>query len=435
VGLGSSSRGSESRFAAYVEAITAALGHADRTAPFRSYCTGLLLPGDRKSVEPMAARVQPARVQAAHQSLHHFVAKADWSDEAVLAAVRARVLPIIERRGAIRALIIDDTGIPKKGTHSVGVARQYCGQLGKQDNCQVAVSLSAANDHASLPIAYRLYLPHEWADDPDRRTQSGVPDEIVFQTKPHIALEQLRAARAAGIAAEVVLADAGYGTDTDFREGITEIGLPYAVGIQSSITLWPPSIEPLPPKQGSGRGLPTSAIRRDAEHQPVSAKQLALDLPKKAWRRVTWREGSNTKLASRFAALRVRPAHRDYQRSTPRPEEWCLIEWPADQPEPTKYFLSTLPATISRRALVAATKLRWRIERDYQELKQELGLGHYEGRGWRGFHHHATLCIAAYGFLLSERGAIPPSGPSAPVLIKEPPLPADYRPRGSPNQT
>ncbi len=435
MGLESKARGSESRFAVYVEAITSALGHADRAVPFRSYCAGLLLPGDRKSVEPMAARVQPGRVRAAHQSLHHLVAKAEWSDDTVLAAVRGRVLPIIERPGPIRALIIDDTGMPKKGKHSVGVARQYCGQLGKQDNCQVAVSLSAANDHASLPLAYRLYLPHEWADDPARRAEAGIPDDVVFQTKPQIALDQLRAALAAEIDAEVVLADAGYGNDTDLRDGITEMGLPYAVGIQSSTSLWPPGAEPLPPKQWSGRGRPTSAIRRDAEHQPISAKQLALDLPKKAWRRVTWREGTNTKLAARFAAVRVRPAHRDYHRSAPRPEEWCLIEWPADEPEPTKYFLSTLPASISRRALVNATKLRWRIERDYQDLKQELGLGHYEGRGWRGFHHHATLCIAAYGFLISEKEAIPPSGPRDAILVEEHPLPESYRPRGSPDQT
>ena len=429
-----SARSSESRLAAYVEVITSALGHADRVVPFQSYCAGLLLPGDRKSVEPMAARVQPARVQAAHQSMHHFVAKSDWSNDAVLAAVRARVLPIITQRGPIRALIIDDTGIPKKGKHSVGVARQYCGQLGKQDNCQVAVSLSAANDHASLPIAYRLYLPHEWCDDPARRSQAGIPDDIAFQTKPQIALDQLRGAVATRIDAAVVLADAGYGNDTDFRDGITEIGLPYSVGIQSTTTLWPPGTAPLPPKQWSGRGRRTSAIRRDAEHQPVSAKQLALDLPKDAWRRVTWREGTSTRLASRFAAVRVRPAHRDYKRSTPRPEEWCLIEWPLGEAQPTKYFMSTLPATISRRALVNATKLRWRIERDYQDLKQELGLGHYEGRGWRGFHHHATLCIAAYGFLVSEMGAIPPSGPCNAVLIEEPLLSRGYRPRGSPNQ-
>jgi SRSO17 transposase len=435
VGLESKSGGSESRFIAYVEAITSALGHADRASPFRSYCAGLLLPGDRKSVEPMAARVQPGRVQAAHQSLHHFVAKSEWSDDAVLAAVRVHALPIIKRRGRIRALIVDDTGIPKKGKHSVGVARQYCGQIGKQDSCQVAVSLSAANDHASLPIAYRLYLPHEWADDPDRRAQAGVPDGVIFQTKPQIALDQLRAALEAGIEAEVALLDAGYGNDTDLRDGITEMGLAYVVGIQSSTSLWPPGVDPLPPKQWSGRGRPTSSIRRDSQHQPISAKRMALGLPKRAWRRVTWREGSNTKLASRFAAVRVRPAHRDYHRSTPRPEEWCLIEWPADELEPTKYFLSTLPASISRRELVNTAKLRWRIERDYQDLKQELGLGHYEGRGWRGFHHHATLCIAAYGFLISERGAIPPSGPSNASIIKEPRLPDGYRPRGSPDQT
>jgi len=435
VGLQSSSRGSESRFAAYVEALISALGHADRAAPFQSYCTGLLLPGDRKSVEPMAARVQPGRVQAAHQSLHHFVAKADWSDDAVLAAVQALVLPVIEQHGAIRALIVDDTGIPKKGTHSVGVARQYCGQLGKQDNCQVAVSLSAAAEHASLPIAYRLYLPHEWADDPARRAHAGVPDDIVFKTKPQIALDQLRAAHAAGIAAEMVLADAGYGNDTDFRDGITQIGLAYAVGINPATTLWPPGMQPLPPKEWSGRGRRPSALRRDGTHQPVCAKQLALDLPRKAWRQVTWREGTNTELASRFAAVRVRPAHRDYQRAAARPEEWCLIEWPDGEAEPTKYFLSTLPATTSRQALVAATKLRWRIERDYQDLKQELGLGQYEGRGWRGFHHHATMCIAAYGFLLSERGVFPPLGPNHAVLIEEYPLHGDYRPRGSPDQT
>jgi SRSO17 transposase len=435
VGLETSTSGSESRFALYVEALTAALGHADRAVPFQSYCAGLLLPGDRKSVEPMAARLQPGRVRAAHQSLHHFVAKSDQSDDAVLAAVRGRVLPIIEQHGPIRALIIDDTGMPKKGRHSVGVARQYCGQLGKQDNRQVAVSLSAANDHASLPIAYQLYLPQEWADDADRRAQAGVPDDVVFRTKPQIALEQLRAARAAAVQAEIVLADAGYGNDTEFCDGVSKIGLPYVVGIQSSTSLWPPDMKPLAKAPWSGRGRPTSAIRRDDEHQPVSGKQLALDLPKKAWRRVTWREGSNTVLSSRFAAVRVHPAHRDYQRATPRPQEWFLIEWPEDEPEPTKYFLSTLPASISRRALVNSAKLRWRIERDYQDLKQELGLGHYEGRGWRGFHHHATLCIAAYGFLLSERGAFPPSGSGRAVLIEEHPLPGDYRPRGSADQT
>ena len=231
---------SESRFAAYVEGLAKALGHADRVAPLKAYCTGLLLPGARKSVEPMAARVDPGRVQAAHQSLHHFVAKAEWSDEGVLAVVRTQVLPAIERQGPIRAWIVDDTGFPKKGTHSVGVARQYCGQLGKQDNCQIAVSLSVANDHASLPIAWRLYLPEAWANDADRRAKAGVPENVRFRTKPEIALDEIQGALAAGVPRGVVLADAGYGVDTAFRTTLTAMGLPYVVGIQSSTSLWPP---------------------------------------------------------------------------------------------------------------------------------------------------------------------------------------------------
>src|ERR1700754_1664100 len=212
----------ESRFTCYVEGLVSVIGHADRNGPLRDYCVGLMLPCERKSVEPMAARTAPARTSAQHQKLLHFVGVAAWSDDRVLAKVREMVLPAIERQGAIEAWLIDDTGFPKKGEHSVGVAQQYCGQLGKQDNCQVAVSLSAANDHASLPLAYRLYLPHEWADDPARRAQAGVPDDVAFQTKPQIALDQLRAAVAAGIEAKVALVDAGYGTDTDFRDGITE---------------------------------------------------------------------------------------------------------------------------------------------------------------------------------------------------------------------
>jgi SRSO17 transposase len=244
------------RLSAYLDEITAALGHASRTASARAYCTGLLLPGERKSVEPMAARIEPGRVQARHQSMHHVVAKAEWDDAAMLRAVRERVLPAIERHGPIRHWIVDDTGFPKQGKHSVGVARQYCGQLGKQGNCQVAVTLSVANDHASLPIAHRLYRPQARADDPARRTRAGVPQDVAFQSKPQIALVQLRAALDAGVPPAPVLADAGYGVDTDFRDGITELGLRYIVGIQSSASLWPPGAEPLPPKPWSGRGGP-----------------------------------------------------------------------------------------------------------------------------------------------------------------------------------
>jgi SRSO17 transposase len=381
----------------------------------------------------MAARVAPGRVQAAHQSLHHLIAKADWSDAAVLAVVRARVLPAIQQHGPIQAWIIDDTGFPKKGTHSVGVARQYCGQLGKQDNCQVAVSLSVANEQASLPVAWRLYLPQPWAEDAARRSKARVPEALPFATKPQIALEQVRAAQADGIPPGVVLADAGYGVDTGFRDGITALGLTYVVGIQSSASLWPPGQAPLPVKPRGGRGRPSTRVRRSAEHKPVSVRELAAALPNTAWRRVTWREGTNAPLASRFAAVRVRPAHRDYKAATPRAEEWCLIEWPPGVAEPSKFWLSTLPATTSRAKLVRHAMLRWRIERDYQELKQEIGLGHYEGRGWRGFHHHATLCIAAYGFLVAERATIPPSARRTTPCFEAPAIPSTGRPRGAPD--
>src|ERR671926_946790 len=207
----------EARLAAYLDTIVGGLGHASRAASARTYCTALLLPGERKSIEPMAARLEPAHIQAKHQALHHVVAQADWDDAAVLAAVRAQVLPALERHGPVRYWIVDDTGFPKQGKHSVGVARQYCGQLGKQDNCQVAVSLSVANDHASLPVAYRLYLPETWAGDPERRARAGVPEEIGFETKPEIALAQIRAALAEGVPQGVVLGDAAYGVETAFR--------------------------------------------------------------------------------------------------------------------------------------------------------------------------------------------------------------------------
>src|SRR5215210_9000654 len=223
--------GWEERFGDYVERLGDVLGHADRRRPLRAYCTGLLLPGERKSVEPMAARVEPFRVGAAHQSLHHFVAKAAWDDAALLAAVRGYALPALQERGPVRAWIVDDTGLPKKGRLSVGVARQYCGQLGKRENCQVAVTLPVANEHASLPIAYRLYLPEGWAADPARRAMAGVPEEVGFATKPAIALGQIRQALADGVPPGVVVADAGHGDDTDFRDGTTAAGLPYVAGV------------------------------------------------------------------------------------------------------------------------------------------------------------------------------------------------------------
>src|SRR3954454_19932642 len=321
--------------------------------------------------------------------------------------------------------------IPGSPRSSVGVARQYCGQLGKRDNCQVAVTLSLANEHASLPVAYRLYLPEAWAGDAERRVKAGVPLDITFQTKPRIALEQIRAACAAGLPRGIVLTDASYGNDTEFRTGLTALGLIYAVGIQSSTTVWAPGTRPLPPKPWSGKGRRPTRLRRYDDHKPVLVKYLALSLPASQWRSMTWREGTNTQLHSRFAGVWVPADHRDDERAALRPEEWLLIECPNSEAEPTKYWLSTLPADTPLPDLVAAAKGRWRIERDYQELKQEIGLNYYEGRGWRGFHHHATLCIAAYGFLIAERCRFPPRQRLDRRQGLPPTLPANFRPRGA----
>lgn len=421
----------EKRFAAYTEGLAKAAGHADRTGPLKSYCAGLLLRGERKSVEPMAARLAPDNVQRTHQSLHHLVAESPWSDEAVLESVREHVLTAMKRNGPVAAWIVDDTGFLKKGTHSVGVARQYCGQIGKQDNCRVAVSLSVATHHASLPIAWRLYLPESWASDQKRRTATGVPAAIAFQTKPAIALSQIRQAVEQGLPLAPVLADAGYGNETRFREEITELGLSYAVGVQGSTTVWSPGETPRPKKRRKRTGLPPAPLRPNADPRPVSIKELALALPNQAWKTVTWRPGTKHKLSSRFAAVRVRPAHRDAHRTEPYPEEWLLMEWPPEETEPTKYWLSTLPANTKLTALVRIVKHRWIIERDYEELKQELGMGHYEGRGWRGFHHHATLCIAAYGFLIIERTRFSPSARSGQLELRAAKLPPHFQPRGS----
>ena len=410
----------ESRFSRYVEGLVSVVGHADRVGPLHDYCLGLVMPGERKSVEPMAAITAPGRTAAQHQSLLHFVGQGGWSDAEVLGKVQEMVLPSIERYGPIEAWIIDDTSFPKQGRHSVGVAHQYCGQLGKQANCQVAVTLSLANHDASLPVAYRLYLPKAWAEDDVRRVKAKVPEDIAFKTKPEIALEQIRWACEIGLPGDMALLDAGYGHDSKLRAGITELGRTYVAGIQPQTLVRKPGVRPgIPPKKG----------RRDAPHT-TSVKDLARGLSAKAWRTIKWREGTNEWLSSRFARVRVHVAS-SHERPKKPTKEWLLIEWPEGEDAPTKYWLSTLPKNITFRDLVDAAKLRWRVERDYQELKQEVGLGHYEGRGWRGFHHHATLCIAAYGFLISERETIPPSRPRSAPLFPQLAIPDSYRPRGS----
>ena len=359
----------ETSFDEYLEHLCDTIGYSDRRAGLVGYCQGLMLPIARKSVELLAAHLEPHRVSARHQSLHHFVSKSEWTDAALIEQVRRWVLPHMDPSNG-QYWVIDDTGFPKKGKHSVEVARQYCGQLGKQDNCQVAVGLSVATTEASLPVAYQLYLPQEWADDPERRQLAGVPEEIGFATKPQIAIAQLREAGQSGAPNRVVLADAGYGNDTAFRDSVGELGLQYAVDIQSSTRVWPPGLVPLPAEASTGKaGRPRSLQRRVPGHNPVAAKDLALALEPSCYHTVSWREGTRTALSSRFAALRVRASHRDYWRARPRDEEWLLIEWPIGEPEPTKYWLSTLPEATAVEHLVHVAKMRWRIERDYQDLK------------------------------------------------------------------
>jgi SRSO17 transposase len=258
----------------------------------------------------------------------------------------------------------------------------------------VAVSVSLAHAHASVPVAYRLYLPEVWAKDRRRRRAAGVPDALAFRPKWQMALEQVAQLTTDGVPAAPVVADAGYGVVTAFRDALTAHGMPYMVGISTETTVWAPGRTPLPAPKYRGVGRPPTLVRRTRRHRPLRVTALAQQLPTSAWRTVTWRQGTRGPMRSRFAAVRVRPAHRDDWRSTPRPEEWLLIEWPRTEPAPIKYWLLTLPATATRADLVRLAMLRWRIERDYQELKDELGLDHFEGRGWRRFHHHASLCIA-----------------------------------------
>lgn len=424
------------RFDRYLEHLSEGLGHADRHAGLRGYCTGLMLPLARKSVEPMAARVDPMHASARHQALHHFVAKAEWSYTEMLRRVAQWVIPKMDfSQGGW--WIIDDTGFPKQGRHSVGVARQYCGMLGKQDNCQVAVSISLASTQGSLPVAWQLYLPEDWAADAERRAKAGVPEEVGFATKGQIALKQLRTLLDEGAPPHCVLADAGYGVDNAFRQALSDMGLLYAVGITSAVVVWPPGVEPLPPKSYSGVGRPPVVPQRTAELQPLSVKALAMSLPAQRFQTVAWREGTNAPLSGRFAAVRVRHAGGNVGKARLRPQQWLLIEWPAGDEEPSKYFLSTLPEDTTLSELVSVAHQRWRIERDYQDLKQDFGLGHYEGRGWRGFHHHAALSIAAYGFLMAERlVADKPVGSKKNFIERQvPAFPEDYVPRGSPAST
>ena len=361
--------------------------------------------------------------------MHHFVASAPWDEREILRVARDYALGQLERHAPVAAWIVDDTGIPKKGKHSVGVARQYCGVLGKQENCQVAVTVSLANSTMSVPGAWRLYLPQDWSKDRRRRDGCGVPEEIRFQPKWQIALEEVDRLLADDLPQAPIVADAGYGVVTEFREGIAARGLSYAVGVSKEVTVWPEGLSPLSPRRWKGIGRPTKLLRRSPRHQPVSVLALARELPPSAYRKTRWREGTRGAMQSRFGLCRVRPAHRDYWLSAPREQEWLVIEWPESQQEPAKYWLSNAPETAPAEDLIGLIKLRWRIERDFEEMKDELGLDHYEGRSWRGFHHHGVLCMAAYAFLAAERARLSPPEPLA--FLHTARLPKGFRPRGA----
>lgn len=369
------------------------------------YITGLLLDGERKSIEPIAARLvdRSDQIQAMRQRLQQCVVVSPWDS----AELFARIARMLDRElPEVTALVVDDTGFPKKGRYSVGVARQYSGTLGRTDNCQIATSLHLAGERGSGCIGMRLYVPESWTTDRTRCRAAGVPDTVSFAPKWQHALALLDAALAAGVRRHVVLGDAAFGEVTAFREALTARGLSYVLRAPGTLVVWPPGTRfAVPPRRGA-TGRPRSTPRPVSTATPLTLAALAATL---RHRRVTWREGSRGQQASRFAAIRVHLAHRHAEGVGPGPEVWVLSEWPRDEPAPTKYYLSSLPATTSLRTLVRFGKLRWRIERDYQELKGEIGLDHFEGRTWTGFHHHVALCAAAHAFLALRRALFPPA--------------------------
>lgn len=418
----------------YIDSMVAGMGRQERRRAMELYLTGLLLDGERKSVEPMAGRLvdKEHEREAMRQRLQQCVTVADWSD----AEMRRRLALKLEADlPQLEAFVVDDTGFAKKGSHSVAVARQYSGTLGRTDNCQVAVSLHLAGEQGSGCIGMRLYLPQQWAKSPKRRKAAGVPKGVRFQRKWQIALSQLDEALAWGVRQHIVLADAGYGDCRQFRDGVRERGLHYLVRVQGSHKVWPPGASPVRPAKVKGKnGRPCTRYQADGV-APWSIEQLARQVPKEEFHKVSWREGSLGEQSSRFAAVRVHSAERHVHGAAPSEQVWLLLEWPEDEKLPTKYYLCSLPAATPLKKLVYLAKLRWRVERDYQELKGEVGLDHFEGRTWRGFHHHATLCMVAHGFLALRRALFPPEDtaldlgrgtppPSAPAAAPHRPLPA-----------
>ncbi len=390
----------------FFEQLTTGLGRQEMRQAMTDYLTGLLLDGKRKSIQPMAARLvdDVNEAEALRQRLQQCVVQSPWKDDEFRTGLQKS---IFERFEHPEALVIDDTGFPKKGTHSVGVHRQYSGSLGRVDNCQIAVSTHIAKRESSCCMEMQLYLPKVWADDPDRRKKAKVPEDIEFAPKTDIALAQLDVLKERGVPTLPVLADAGYGDGENFRRAITEKGFQYVVSTKGKNLIWTPESSPEIPKRKSNIGRPRRKYK-DKKHPPMQAREYALSLGKKALRKITWDVSSAGSKSSYFGAARIRSAYNYSKGMPPGNEEWLIWQWPKNKEEPTKYWLSTLPAKTPLKQIVYLAKLRWRIERDYQEMKQEVGLTHFEGRTWRGFHHHATLCMAAHAFLVLHRTIFSP---------------------------
>jgi SRSO17 transposase len=377
------------------------LGNVTRRHWAEVYLRGLLLDGHRKSIAPMADRLRAVASADGdyEQALQQFINQSPWQDRPLRDRLARQVVATVGVGGAV---IVDDTGLPKQGTHSVGVARQYSGTLGKIGNCQVAVTLQYATEREVFVLDAELYLPEEWGTDRDRLRAAGVPEGVGYRPKWQIALELLGRAKANGLGG-VVLTDSAYGDVTEFRQALEGARWPYCVGISSTLVVVAADHDfgSVPPYRGTGR--PPSRpekVRPGATAPSVKAWALARAGD---FRRVTWREGSKGKLTSRFAAWRVRPAHRLSAGQEPLAACWLVVEWPEGEAEPAKYFFSNLPADTSLRRLVRTAKGRWWVEHSYKELKDELGLDHFEGRGWRGWQHHATLVLLAYACVVLQR--------------------------------
>lgn len=410
----------------YIDWLTDGMGRSERREALGLYLTGLLLDGERKSIEPLAARLvdDQSEIEGMRQRLQQCVSVSQWAEREVF---RRLAIKVDDELPEIEAFVIDDTGFPKKGEHSVGVTRQYSGTLGRIENCQVAASLHLAGERGSSCIGLRLYLPEEWVNDRRRCRKAGIPADVRFQTKWEIAIDLLDDAIAAGVRSHIALADSGYGDSRDFRNALRERGLEYAVGVHHPTVVWPPNTKFEMPTQTGRKGHPFQNLRAVAG-KPIAIGELAKEL---SYRSVSWREGTRGPQKSRFAAARVRTTPKGHtQNGAPGPEEWLLSEWPVGEAGPTKHYLISLPASTPIRELVRIAKLRWRVERDYQDLKNEVGLDHFEGRSWSGFHHHAALCAAAHTFLALRRALSPPEhdsldaadGAPAPPTTSSPPI-------------